>query len=261
MNKARCKNGHFFNLALFSACPICGAPAAGDAVSKKPKPPAPSRIPQPAKVDQTEIMDESVDDSQVMIANIGGNRYKVDRSQNPSSQRPSNTPVSVKPDPEPIVSSTAPEKAPTLLQQIDATGHNGISPLPKTTYLNQENNSAEVSFDPVSGWLVCLKGIYRGQSFACGYERNPIGRNPSCRINLSHDTSINREPHAIVIYEPRSRQFFIQPGTGNGLVYLNGEPVFSHQKLQANDRIELGTAEFLFVPLCGENFSWDSSNS
>ena len=64
-------------------------------------------------------------------------------------------------------------------------------------------------------------------------------------------------PHAILIYEPRQRQFFLQAGPGEGLTYLNDALLFDHAELHAYDRISLGRAEFLFLPLCGPSFSWD----
>ena len=39
-------------------------------------------------------------------------------------------------------------------------------------------------------------------------------------------------------------------------VYLNGEEVFSATPLQAYDLIDFGETKLLFVPLCGERFTW-----
>ena len=126
------------------------------------------------------------------------------------------------------------------------------SPLPKTV--------AYYDFDdaiPPVGWLVCVKGTYIGHAFECRTGRNRIGRNPDLDISLTEDKSISREPHAILIYEPKERKFFIQAGSSDGLVYHNGSLLFGHQELSLYDRISLGKAEFIFLPLCGNQFTWD----
>lgn len=76
-------------------------------------------------------------------------------------------------------------------------------------------------------------------------------------INLMDDPSISREPSAFLIYEPKQRHFFLQAGTGDGLVYRNGSILFTHEELTAYDKIELGNSEFVFLPLCSDRFTWD----
>ena len=39
--------------------------------------------------------------------------------------------------------------------------------------------------------------------------------------------------------------------------YLNEEYITESHRLAAQDIIELGDSKFLFVPLCGETFSWE----
>jgi len=48
-------------------------------------------------------------------------------------------------------------------------------------------------------------------------------------------------------------------GNSRSLSYVNHELVFTHEELHAYDRITLGKAEFLFLPLCGERFDWDTN--
>lgn len=110
---------------------------------------------------------------------------------------------------------------------------------------------------PPVGWLVCVKGQYLGQAFMCKAGRNKIGRGVNMEINLQEERSINRNVHAAIIYEPIQRQFFIQAGSGDGLTYLNGNLVFSHEALHPYDKIVVGKLEFVFLPLCGERFTWN----
>lgn len=116
---------------------------------------------------------------------------------------------------------------------------------------------ASVGMDPVTGWLVCVEGPDKGRDFRLRSEKNALGRSPSSDVCLSGDDTVSRERHAFVVYNPRNRTFSVRAGESRGLVYLNGEEVeFSH-RLEAYDVIEVGRSRLLFVPLCGEAFSWE----
>lgn len=110
--------------------------------------------------------------------------------------------------------------------------------------------------DPVVGWIVCVGGAHWGESFSIGAGKNSIGRNSSNRIVLSRETSVSREKHAFIIYEPKKMNFFVQPGDSSGLTYLNDEYITDTQPISSGDIIELGDSQFMFVPLCGPDFSW-----
>ncbi|MBQ3865221.1 MAG: hypothetical protein II781_05215, partial [Clostridia bacterium] len=111
--------------------------------------------------------------------------------------------------------------------------------------------------DPVVGWLVCVKGANFGRSYSICAGRNSIGRGQDNRICIAGDMSISRQKQAFLIYEPRHKDFFLAPGEASGLTYLNGEYLSEMKKLSASDKIDMGEATFLFVPLCGEEFSWE----
>lgn len=115
-----------------------------------------------------------------------------------------------------------------------------------------------IGIDPVVGWLVCVKGPDRGRDYRIRSEKNSIGRSDSMDICISGDDSISRSDHAFLVYDPKKRSFRIQAGLSRGLIYLNGEEVIASETLGAFDRIEMGRSEFLFVPLCGEGFQWET---
>lgn len=117
--------------------------------------------------------------------------------------------------------------------------------------------SKQSSADPVVGWLVALKGVHRGESFQIYSGRNSIGRNSDNKIVLSRDESVSRERHAWIIYEPRKRQFFVQPGESSGLVYVNGDNIMQSECVEAGAKIEIGGSELMLVALCNETFSWE----
>ena len=111
--------------------------------------------------------------------------------------------------------------------------------------------------DPVVGWLVCIQGNHFGDSFNIVAGMNSIGRNDSNRIVLDRDPSVSREKHALITYEPKHRHFYVKPGDSSGLTYLNEEYITETKQIKEKDTIELGNSKFIFIPLCGEDFTWE----
>lgn len=140
----------------------------------------------------------------------------------------------------------------TLAQAVQASQATAIPAFSKP----EKERNIKRAILPV-GWLVSISGVNKGTLFACGVGKNRIGSRRDMDIVVLEEKSVGNDTHAIIIYEPKKRQFFIQSGSGNGLTYLNNELVFTHEELHAYDRITLGDAEFIFVPLCGNSFSWD----
>jgi hypothetical protein len=64
--------------------------------------------------------------------------------------------------------------------------------------------------------------------------------------------------HASIAYEPKRRNFYLQPGEASGLTYLNDEYITVSRMLSSRDIIELGDSKLMFIPLCGEDFSWET---
>ncbi len=233
MNKVTCSNGHFFDLDRFTMCPVCGEPpvaaAQSDAQSgtaASPVYPSPGKPVAPALEPTLPLPYSEPEEEEVPSPETTPEQPQADPVQQPQQE---------------------------LSQAIANTGSGAISSLPKTRSLY---DCAQT--EPPTGWLVCIRGVYQCRAFALKAGRNRIGRNPTCDITLVDDDSITREPHAVIIYDPTTRCFHLQNGSGDGLVHCNGTLLFDHQELSAYDRIRMGSAEFLFVPLCGSQFTWDS---
>lgn len=111
--------------------------------------------------------------------------------------------------------------------------------------------------DPVVGWLVCIEGADRGRDFRIRSQKNFVGRSQNMDIAIPGDDTISRQNHAVISYNPKSRQFKVHSGEARGLVYLNGEEVDNASPLKAGDRIELGRTKLMFVPLCTDAFNWE----
>ena len=113
------------------------------------------------------------------------------------------------------------------------------------------------STEPVVGWLVCVKGAYQGESFCLKAGKNTIGRSLKMDVPLAKEPSVSRDRHATIIYEPKKKKFFIQPGEGNGLTYLNDDLVMMPCGINDYDVLQLGASDFVLRSLCGDAFDWD----
>ena len=73
------------------------------------------------------------------------------------------------------------------------------------------------------------------------------------------DTSISRNNHAAVAYDDEQGKFFLGHGGKSNLVRLNGRPVLSTEEMSNGDQIRIGETTLKFVALCGEEFTWKST--
>lgn len=115
---------------------------------------------------------------------------------------------------------------------------------------------SQMGFDPVVGWLACVAGPSKGKSYTVRGGINSIGRSERMDIVVTGDLKISAENHAKISYSEKHNRFNLLPGEGRNIVYLNDEEVFTPMPLQAYDIIDFGETRLLFVPLCGERFTW-----
>lgn len=115
---------------------------------------------------------------------------------------------------------------------------------------------SQMGFDPVVGWLACVAGPSRGKSYTIRGGINAIGRGDRMDIVITGDLKISSENHAKISYSDKNNRFNLLPGEGRNIIYLNDEELFSPMPLQAYDLIDFGETKLLFVPLCGERFTW-----
>ena len=262
MNKVKCTNGHFYDAERFRSCPICGSEDTIDVDNKQS-----SR--QSVEISKTEPLLSTSETHEDSIGSQETVSPKVDElaptelTQQQDECRLAEEVIQAQKtvaqianyhnDTENLISQDKNDESRSPLRvAIEETGARDISPLPKTvSYYDMDET------EPPVGWLVCIKGFYTGRSFECKVGRNRIGRAPNMEIALVEDTTIPRGAHAILIYEPRQRHFYLQAGSGKGLIYLNGDMLFEHEELKPYDKIFLGNSEFVFLPLCGPQFTWD----
>ena len=150
------------------------------------------------------------------------------------------------PPPEPV--QTAPPPPPGMGISVAAAG--------KTVGMMQ----SQMGFDPVVGWLACVEGPSRGKSYTVRGGVNSIGRSERMDIVITGDLKISAENHAKISYSDKHNRFNLLPGEGRNIVYLNDEEVFTPMPLHAYDLIDFGETKLLFVPLCGEKFTWEDKD-
>ena len=76
-------------------------------------------------------------------------------------------------------------------------------------------------------------------------------------VPLAKELSVSRDKHAVVIYEPKKRVFYIHAGDGNGLTYVNDDLLMMPMQITDFDQIQLGNGIFLLRTFCCDRFSWD----
>lgn len=280
MNKVRCKNNHFFDLDKFSVCPICGSGVGTNSQKKDTGNSGPSSIRNSLlvkKEDKTAILNEAETSAANPVKGRAGGIIWNFQSQKQNTTKPDTGNVqdidetqmqTVEDIPQTVPQSqilsaqnspaaVRPEGQGTditsLKMAVANTEHGMTSALPKTVAYYEQFTEIV----PPTGWLVCIKGAHKGQAFQCKENKNKIGRNEAYTIAPMEELSISREVHATLYFDPKYRKFYLHDGDGDGLVRVNDELLCGKTELKAYDRIELGKAEFVFLPLCGEHFSWD----
>ena len=112
--------------------------------------------------------------------------------------------------------------------------------------------------DPVVGWLVCVKGPNYGEDYRIHAGYNYIGRTTG-DICIRGDDKISRESHAMVAYDSGELAYYFGPAGGRNLVKVNNKTVLNAVEIHAYDTISIGpNTTLIFIPLCGEKFSWET---
>lgn len=229
MNLRRCENGHFYDADKFENCPHC----------------------------QTAGKDNDV----TMPFNQAGGGFVTQPFNNPAFDQPEAPQM----EPQENYGWNAP-KNPVVNEPVrpEKEALSRAVTVARTGAAVDEGEEKTVSYyntkigkEPVVGWLVCIEGAEFGESFRLKTGRNFIGRGSNMDICLKGDTSVSRDRHAIVLYEPKRREFIAQAGESRELFYVNDDVVLNPQKLARYDILSIGETQLMFFPCCDEHFSWD----
>ena len=120
-------------------------------------------------------------------------------------------------------------------------------------YYSEE--SSEI-IEEVVGWLVCIRGIYKGKSFELHCGANSVGRGPENNIILPKESLLSLKKHFIISYEDRERNFYVLPGESGEFIYLKEKPVLAMTVINDRSVIECGSCAFMLVAFCDEELTW-----
>ena len=287
MDLVRCENGHFYDKEKFSTCPHCSggasagesmttafssdlppteamdmnagmpqpAPMMGAAPSPMPAMDAPGAGGLPVAPGFADQVTEAMEMPQAMPSPNDGMGIPTDIPTMPMFGA-ANADVEDEDDDHTMAffDDLIPQEAePKKTVSTDA-GMAGVT-APHNASAGKKKGGERVS-TPCVGWLIALGGSHVGTDFRLKVGKNFIGRGSDMDIALTDDHSVSRVKHAVVVYEPKQHLYLVQPGEASSLVYLNNEVVLSPTQLSAYDMITLGDVNLLFMPLCGEKFSW-----
>lgn len=297
MNVTMCTNNHYFDRDMYDACPICGAPVkmpsfpddiTRGAKAKKnglfhrrketsersdfPVSTSPS-ISEPQTKEPISSLGVNIAPTPPKISTSESektidfwNNDKIENENNFDKEEKIPTPAmaetkAINNDDSSNENNTVNSAKPSLSDEVKKASANSegktVSYFSAANKQMNENVIPKVSIDPVVGWLVCISGEHFGESFNISAGKNSIGRNVENKIVISRDSSVSRVKHSLIIYEPKKRKFYLQPGDSSGLTYLNGDDVFETKLLEPKNIIEIGASKFIFIPLCNDEFSWD----
>ena len=116
---------------------------------------------------------------------------------------------------------------------------------------------ADMSIEPVVGWLVALSGNEKGKSYMLKAGPNFIGHDSSMDVTIAEDKTVSRNKHAVVIYDPKSRRFFALPGESKALFYVDDEVVLNNVEVKDRQIITVGETQLMLVPFCNSTFAWE----
>ncbi len=226
MDKVRCENLHWFDADKFSTCPHCGAQK------------------------QSEKLVEDKKEEKEKKKGLFRRRTQEENSRLSGIMADSQfqkTEVMFELEPNQVHQSVQKQEAVQVM-------HADIDEIKTVSrYAGVQGE------EPVTGWLVGVRGEYRGISFHLKTGVNVISRDASAVVSLKKDVQVSRGKHAVIIYEPKKKIFYLGEGE-NTLTYCNEELVCGKQELKSYDSIEIGEGIYRFIPFCGERFAWDEED-
>lgn len=108
------------------------------------------------------------------------------------------------------------------------------------------------------GWFVIIDGPGKGSDLRIEMGQNSIGRNSTNMISIDFgDSTISREKHAFIIYDPKHKQFMFKSGEGQNISYLNETGVYSPMPIKNGDIVEIGETKLRFVQFIDDSFDWE----
>lgn len=254
---AKCENGHFYDVAQGEKCPKCGTTVytlLGEKPHRKKEDADKAKM---GKKKEKEERNKAESDVRTQKANEqSGAVQGSDKVTDVWQDFPSTISAGV--SPEPGENKTAVVK---LVSGMNKAGETKAEPKlerDESKTIAFWDRASDMQLEPVVGWLVCIKGESAGAGYELRTGANKVGRLEKVNdVVISGDMHISGKEHLVITFEPKAGKFYIQPGAGMSLSYINGKLLSGVAVLNDRDRIELGASTLIFVALCGEAFNWN----
>lgn len=264
MNLCRCERGHFYDKEKYATCPHCAGGSAADetlttAFTEDVTASVSGGGMQVAPGNAADVTEQVAAQGGFQVADIPADQVTVAHGMQ-GGDTPT-VPLTNGNNLFEFTSEIPPTFGPTETTEEDHTIgiYDEFFETPDSTKKGPVRGKVQgvnkVS-TPCVGWLIAMGGEHLGTDFRLKVGKNFIGRNADMDIALTEDKSVSRERQAIVVYEPKTHMYLVQPGEASSLVYRNNEVVLTPVKLEAYDVITVGDINLLFMPLCGERFNW-----
>ncbi len=249
MNLSRCQKGHFYDADKYMSCPHCESAGVNTALT--------------AAFAEDLTVPNYPNDDEMPRGNYDVISVTPQMPPTPSAFPVANMPAnSLTVDYEGAGDTPTERLNPEIAQDSETDETIGIYDVNifSTPSTEKVKNTTEKPVNkvgnPCVGWLIALGGNHFGTDFRLKAGKNYIGRSEKMDIALTKDTSVSREKHAILVYEPKEHLYIIQPGEASTLVYKNEAVVLEPTRLEAYDVINVGSVNLLFIPLCNKEFNW-----
>lgn len=131
---------------------------------------------------------------------------------------------------------------------------------PESKALPDGRTAASRKVDPadspryVVGWLVGMNGSVVGESYPLRMGRNILGRDRKSDVVVPDEQASAH--HADLVYRPEENRFLLMDHNSTNGTYVNDLEIEPRRNLNDRDVIRIGTQRFMFVALCGNEFSW-----
>ena len=275
----RCENGHFYDSEKSNTCPHCiMARLEAEKRKEQEKPSSFSQAENVFVVSDNKNHTQKPSDNRSTFSKISDLINKKKNKNEPEDEHNSHTmplnqfhkvetdiPMSQSNN---IEQSIVEQKSSSILEEVDKpaekTEIGTLAEAIDNAGIIDKDDIKTVGFfggslgkEPMVGLLIAIAGPEKGKDYKLISGKNAIGRNAGMNVVITMDNKVSRERHACILYEPRSRKFYLLSAECNAMTYLNGEVLLENKTLVYGDRILIGDTELLFIPVCGENFSWD----
>ena len=288
MKLVKCSNGHFYDAEANVTCPYCDDMDKDNKTVQDdssmiygerhnaipgrtgmPQMPKPGQASQMSAMPQPPVMNNVPPVPPNMPHPLVMNNVPPVPPNMPQPPVMNNVPPVPPNMPQPPVMNNVPPVPPymTGMTQAAPVTHaqmGNISNMPQTPMMNNAlpavHQTAEIPGMPVTGWLVCICGEAKGKSYNIVSGLNYVGRRKDMDICIEGDISISRYRHAVVEYSEERKEFLLRLGESKEKIYITRDRqkriLEGTIKLEVYDVITLGRTELMFVPFCGDRFTW-----